>query len=81
MEDVLYTVNEISKLLKCNPAYVHKLRKAKLLPFLKLGSYKARRSALDTFLETYEGKDLTDPFNITDIETDDVKGVHDQWTK
>ncbi len=63
MEDVLYTVDEVSKLIKSNVDYVHRLRKAGLLPFLKLGSLKCRRIALLQFLKKYEGYDLTDPFN------------------
>lgn len=68
MEDILYTVEEVSKMIKTNVAYVHKLRKAKLLPFLKLGSYKCRKSALLKFLEQYEGYDLTDPFDLKLLE-------------
>lgn len=68
MEDVLYTVEEVSKLIKSNVDYVHRLRKAKLLPFLKLGSYKCRRTALLEFLEKYQGYDLTDPYNIKELE-------------
>lgn len=67
MNDILYTVKEASQLLKVNVDYVHKLRKAGLLPFLKLGSFKVRKQALDDFLAKYEGKDLTDPFNIVDL--------------
>lgn len=67
MEDVLYTVAEVSKLIKTNPAYVYQLIKAGLLPVLKLGSYKVRREALLNFLKKYEGKDLTDPENIVDL--------------
>ena len=44
--------------------FVHKLRKAGLLPFIKLGSYKVRKTALEEFLKNYEGQDLTDPFNV-----------------
>ena len=65
--EVLYTVQETAKLLKTNVDYVHKLRKAKLLPFLKLGCYKVRKEALDDFLAKYEGRDLTDPFNIKEL--------------
>jgi len=64
MEDILYTVKEVSELLKCNVNYVNELRKAGVLPFLKLGCYKCRRVALLKFLKDYEGKDLTDPYNI-----------------
>lgn len=67
MEDVVYTISELAKLLKCNATYVGQLRRAKLLPFLKLGCYKCRRSALDEFLKKYEGYDLTDPFHVIPI--------------
>ena len=67
-QDVLYTVNEVAKLIKCNTNYVYDLIKAGLLPALKLGSYKIRRTALLEFLEKNEGKDLTDPFNIKPLE-------------
>lgn len=67
-EDMLYTVKEVSQILKCNVDMVHRLRKSGLLPFLKLGSYKCRKQAIEEFLEKYEGKDLTDPFNIKELE-------------
>lgn len=67
MQDVIYTVPEVAKLLKVNQDYVHKLRKAGLLKFLKLGSFKVRKVELDNFLAKYEGMDLTDPFNIKDL--------------
>ena len=66
--EVLFTVKEVSELLKCNVDYVHKLRKSGLLPFLKLGSYKCRKQALEEFLAKHEGQDLTDPFNVKEIE-------------
>lgn len=65
--DVLYTVKEVAELLKTNIDYVHKLRKAGLLPFLKIGQYKVRKQSLDLFLERYEGKDLTDPFDVKEL--------------
>lgn len=65
--DMLYTVKEVAAILKTNIDYVHKLRKAGLLPFLKIGQYKVRKQSLDIFLQTYEGKDLTDPFNIKEL--------------
>ena len=65
--DVLYTVKEVAELLKTNIDYVHKLRKAGLLPFLKIGQYKVRKTALELFLERYEGKDLTDPFDVKEL--------------
>lgn len=65
--NVLYTVKEVAELLKTNIDYVHKLRKAGLLPFLKIGQYKVRKQSLELFLERYEGKDLTDPFDVKEL--------------
>lgn len=70
MEDILYTVAEVAKLIKSNTSYVYNLIRAGLLPVLKLGSYKVRRVSLLEFLERYEGKDLTDINNIVDLKTD-----------
>lgn len=66
-ESILYTVKEVAALIKTNVDYVHKLRKAGLLPFLKIGQYKVRREALLEFLQTNEGKDLTNPFQIKEL--------------
>ncbi|MCI9407238.1 MAG: helix-turn-helix domain-containing protein [Clostridia bacterium] len=67
-DNILYTVKEVAALLKTNVDYVHKLRKAGLLPFLKLGQYKVRKEALADFLSRYEGKDLTNPFLIKELD-------------
>lgn len=67
MEDILYTVKETSKLLKTNTNYVYELIKRGMLPALKLGSFKVRRTALLKFIEQNEGKDLTDLDNITNL--------------
>ena len=71
-EKILYTVKEVSELLHTNPTYVYNLIKAGLLPVLKLGSYKVRRESLNKFLADYEGKDLTDPNNISMV---NVNGI------
>lgn len=64
MEKMLYTVPEVAEILQCNESTVYKLKKAGLLPFLKLGRYKCRREALEEFLRKYEGYDVTDPENV-----------------
>ena len=64
---MLFTVKEVASILKTNIIYVHSLRKAKLLPFIKLGQYKVRKPALIDFLTKYEGYDLTNPFDIKEI--------------
>ena len=68
MEDVLYTVKETAKLLKTNTNYIYDLINKGLLPALKLGSFKIRKSTLLEFLSEHEGQDLTDLDNIRDLE-------------
>lgn len=67
-DNILYTVKEVASLLKTNVDYIHKLRKSGLLPFIKLGQYKVRRESLLAFLAQYEGMDLTDPFEIKEMD-------------
>lgn len=54
-------------MIKTNPAYVYSLINSGLLPALKLGSYKIRKTTLLDFLEKYEGKDLTNINEIKDL--------------
>jgi excisionase family DNA binding protein len=63
----LYTVKEVAQILHVNVNYVHKLRKAGLITFMKLGSLKCRNEELERFLRDNEGYDLTDPFNVTEL--------------
>lgn len=67
MTDMLYTVKEVSEILKCNTDYVHKLRKAGLLKFMKLGSFKVRKEELERFLSEAEGYDLTNPDEVIEL--------------
>ena len=61
---MLLTIAEVAKELKTNVTYVHRLRKAGLLPCIKLGTYKVRKEALEEFLKKYEGQDLTEPEGV-----------------
>ncbi len=74
-EDILYTVKQVSKIMHSNPNYVYSLINAGLLPVLKLGNYKVRKTALLDFLEKYEGKDLTDPTKIMDLNLNEKAGA------
>lgn len=66
-EPVIYTVKEISHLLRTNPAYIYKLIERGILPALKLGSLRVRKDALDAFLVNYEGCDLSDLDHIKSL--------------
>lgn len=68
MDDTLYTVAEVAKILKIGKNRVYDLIKAELIPVLILGGYKIRKEAVNQFLEKYEGYDLTDLSNIRKIE-------------
>ena len=69
MQEVLFTVKQVAELLHTNRPYVYKLINNKLLPVLKLGSYKVRKSALDEFLAKYEGYDLSNPEDVKLLST------------
>ena len=68
-DQLLYTVPEVAKLLRCNPKRVYDLNKAGLLPLMKLGQLKCRRETLLAFLEKYDGYDVSDPYHITPLQT------------
>lgn len=74
LENMLYTVKECSKILKCSVPFVHQLRKAGLIRFMKLGSYKCRKEELQRFLSEMEGKDVTDPFHVKELDSECEKG-------
>lgn len=66
-DSMLYTVNEMAKIMHTNKQYVYKLIGSNQLPAIKLGSLKVRHDTLCNFFKVNEGKDLTDPFNIKPI--------------
>lgn len=71
MEEMLYTVPEVAKILKTNVDYVYKLQRAGLLKFMKIGRLKCRKSTLEAFLERFDGFDVSDPFSIKGVDADE----------
>jgi excisionase family DNA binding protein len=71
MSEILYTVPEVAEILKTNVGYVYKLQKSGMLRFLKIGRLKCRKETLDEFLAKYDGMDISDPFNIKELEGDE----------
>lgn len=63
-ERVIYTVQEVAKLLHSSPNYIYELIDKGLLRAIKLGSLKIRRDELERFLLDNEGNDLSDLNNI-----------------
>lgn len=62
--DELYTVKDVSKLLKTSIPFVYKLIKAGQIRALKLGYIKIRKEEVERFMRESEGLDITDPQNI-----------------
>lgn len=63
-EVLIYTVQEVAKILHSSPNYIYSLIDKGYLPAIKLGSIKILKSTLEKFLIENEGKDLS---NINDI--------------
>lgn len=68
----VYTVAETAQILHVNRNKIYELIAAGLLPALKLGSLKILESSLDTFLEKYNGYDLSDFDNICKLVSQQV---------
>lgn len=49
----LYTVKEVSEILKVNVSTVYQLIKSKQLPPIKLGAVKIRGADLENFINNY----------------------------
>lgn len=74
MDDVLYSVNEVAKMLKIGKNRVYDLIHAGLLPVLKIGGMKVRKKTVEEFLDKYEGYDLSDPYNVQPLNELDLEG-------
>lgn len=66
--DMIYTVNEVAKLLKVGKNKVYELIKYGHLKALKFGSIKVTHKELEKFLENYTGKDLDDMENVKEFD-------------
>ncbi|MEG1061989.1 MAG: helix-turn-helix domain-containing protein [Oscillospiraceae bacterium] len=63
----LFTISEVAKILRTNPASVYELVHAGFLPAMKLGQYKVREESLERFLAECEGKDFSDLSNVKNL--------------
>jgi excisionase family DNA binding protein len=61
---MVYTVNEVSKILGVNKNCVYNLINAGIIKTMKLGRQKITFNSLTEFLNKYDGYDLTDLTNI-----------------
>lgn len=72
---LIYTVQEVAKLLHSSPNYIYELIEKGYLPALKLGSIKILKSSLEKFLIENEGNDFSDINNIKKMNISNVKEV------
>ena len=63
-EKMIYTTDEVAKILHSSPNYIYELIKKGKLTAVKLKSLKIRKTALEEFLKENEGNDLSDLENI-----------------
>ena len=66
-DKMLYTVKEAASVFGVNVHTIYELIKKGLLPAMKLGSLKIRKQTLESILEKYEGMDLSDLNNISEL--------------
>lgn len=67
-DKLVYTVQEVAKILHSSPNYIYQLIYKDYLPAIKLGSIKILKSSLEKFLIVNEGNDLSDLDNIKKLE-------------
>lgn len=65
---IVYTVLEVSKILRVNKKKVYDLIEAGDLHAMRLGGLKIPKIALESFLNTYLGYDMEDAYNIKKLE-------------
>ena len=66
-DKLVYTVQEVAKILHSSPNYIYQLIYKGYLPAIKLGSLKVLKTTLERFLIQNEGKDLSDLNNIRKV--------------
>ncbi len=67
-EEALMKVTDVAEFLGISKNNVYTLIYSGILPAIKIGGYKVRKTTLLKFLSDYEGYDLSDIENIRKIE-------------
>lgn len=74
-DKLVYTVQEIAKILHTSPNYVYQLIYKNYLPAIKLGSIRVLKSSLEKFLIVNEGNDLSNLDQIKKIVESDKEEI------
>lgn len=74
MTDELMNMTQLAKYLGVRCSYAYDLIRSGLIQsFLIGGGRKVRRKEVERFLVWAEGKDLSDPYNVKDLEKEDAR--------
>lgn len=71
-DTMIYTVQEVAKIIHTSPNYVYKLIEKGYLPAIKLGSVKVLKNTLEQFLIENQGKDFTNLDSVSKLELIDI---------
>ena len=67
-DSIIFTVQEVAKILHSSPNYIYLLIDKGYLPAIKLKSIKILKSSLVKFLANNEGMDFSDVENIKKLD-------------
>ena len=70
-DKLVYTVQEVAKILHSSPNYIYQLIYKNYLPAIKLGSIKILKTSLEKFLVIYEGNNLSNLDQIRKLNEDE----------
>lgn len=74
-EQLVYTTQEVAKILHSSPNYIYELINKCKLKAIKLKSFKICKSTLEEFLKENKGNDLSDIDNVRKIVEYEEKGI------
>ena len=76
-DSIIFTVQEVAKILHSSPNYIYLLIDKGYLPAIKLKSIKVLKSSLVKFLEDNEGMDFSDVENIKKLDRINIGEINE----
>ncbi len=73
MSDMLLGRKEAAKMFGIPIQSMYDLTRAGVIPVIQFKSVYVRKSSIEKFLSEYDGKDLRDPYNISNVSIVDLK--------
>ena len=76
-DSIIFTVQEVAKILHSSPNYIYLLIDKGYLPAIKLKSIKILKSSLVKFLADNEGMDFSDVENIKKLDRINIGWINE----